>query len=189
MMSVRSYVSAFCLATVLTTGCRATVLEGDDPSAKKQDTTADGSNDKGNSPSTDTETPSQSDAGTVSTVPASMQPRVNELNSLISTANASISTACGCEPRISGEWGTFEDVNQLFRCHDTIDAIAVSAEAYCSTPEAKKAFCSNVGSYTIRFTTERYDQPKFEGKKVVTYCTDLKYTNADELKQLYETFP
>lgn len=117
--------------------------------------------------------------------PASMQPRINELNTLISKANEDINTACGCSPRVSGEWKTFADVNKLYRCHDTIDAISSSAKAYCSTPEAKKAFCGNIASFTIRFTTERYDQPKLEGKKVVTYCTDMKYTNADELKELY----
>lgn len=112
--------------------------------------------------------------------------RIKELEGLIGKARESVKEACGCSPGVAGHWKSFADVNKMYRCHDTIDAIAASAKDYCSSDEAKKVYCAKVSSYSIKFTTERYEQPKIDGKKVTTYCTDMKYTNADELKEVFK---
>lgn len=44
-----------------------------------------------------------------------MQPRINELNTLISKAKEDISTACGCSPLVAGAWKPFSDVSQIYR--------------------------------------------------------------------------
>lgn len=115
---------------------------------------------------------------------SSKEARIKELEGLISKAEASVSQACGCGVEIGGEWTSFQHVDDMFRCHDTIDAIVAAAKSYCTTPEAKAEYCDAVKGYVITFTTERYEQPKHAQKTVTTYCTDMKYTNSDELKKL-----
>jgi hypothetical protein len=114
--------------------------------------------------------------------------RAKELERLMKAAQGAIKKSCGCGPSLAGKWRTFPDVHKMFRCHDTVDAIKDASLKHCADAKSKQAYCKNVSRFEIAFTTERYNQPKQSGKTIQTWCTDMKYTNADELKAILDKF-
>ncbi len=114
--------------------------------------------------------------------------RAKELERLMKAAQGAIKKSCGCGPSLAGKWQSFPDVHKMFRCHDTVEAIKDASVKHCTDADSKRAYCRNVSRFEIAFTGERYEQPKQSGKTIQTWCTDLKYTNADELKTLLDKF-
>ena len=113
--------------------------------------------------------------------------KADELKGNVDAAVKAISSACGCEGKVTVDWSSYTSADTMARIGDVLQSVQDAATGYCEKPADKQAFCANITEFAVKFSGTEIE-PLLTGKTVAVQSNDSSYVSADQIRAILDKF-
>lgn len=110
-----------------------------------------------------------------------------ELEPLVKTTETNVKQNCGCAVAIKVNWASYDNVSNMYRIRNNLDAFDAVAKNQCNSAANKKAFCDNMKTLEVSYAAE-VKNPEYSNGVMKITNNSTQYTGEHQMKKHTDKF-